>query len=84
MRCEQVYLHVQTNNDDAVRFYKKHGYVHCCPVYSCDEDLIHWRHPLYRFSVTGEIKNYYKRIEPPDCFVLSKSMAVDAPAESTA
>jgi hypothetical protein len=45
----EVYLHVQTNNDAAVAFYRK-----------------------YDFVITDKIQNYYKHIEPPDCFVLSK------------
>lgn len=43
------YLHVQTNNDIALDFYKSHG-----------------------FEVIAKIEGYYKRIDPPDCFVLSK------------
>ncbi|KAL2643976.1 hypothetical protein R1flu_011563 [Riccia fluitans] len=58
-QCEQqtespimeVYLHVQTNNDAAIEFYKK-----------------------FNFEITEEIKNYYKHLEPPDCFVLSKTL----------
>ena len=44
-----VFLHVQSSNEDAMTFYKKQG-----------------------FEVTGEIKDYYKRIQPSNCFVLSK------------
>jgi len=47
----QVYLHVQTNNDSALDFYKAFG-----------------------FEITETIQNYYKRIEPPDCHVLSKAV----------
>merc|ERR1712146_44788 len=49
---KEIYLHVQTNNVEAIDFYtKKHG-----------------------FEVKDKIENYYKRIDPPDCFVLSKSV----------
>jgi len=48
---EEIYLHVQTSNADAINFYSKFGFV------------------------TREIiKNYYKRIEPPDCYILSKTL----------
>jgi ribosomal protein S18 acetylase RimI-like enzyme len=29
----------------------------------------------FGFSVTGSIPNYYKRITPPDCFIVAKSIA---------
>mmetsp|Transcript_1530 Transcript_1530/g.3922 ORF Transcript_1530/g.3922 Transcript_1530/m.3922 type:complete len:156 (-) Transcript_1530:416-883(-) len=48
---EEAYLHVQTNNDGAIRFYDKHG-----------------------FAITEMIPNYYKRIDPPDCYILHKSL----------
>mmetsp|Transcript_49968 Transcript_49968/g.100623 ORF Transcript_49968/g.100623 Transcript_49968/m.100623 type:complete len:172 (+) Transcript_49968:63-578(+) len=48
----EVYLHVQTNNDDALAFYKTAG-----------------------FTVGDILKGYYKRIEPPDCYVVSKSIS---------
>ena len=44
-----VYLHVQVSNDDALKFYQRHG-----------------------FAVTGTIENYYKRVEPPHCYVLRR------------
>eukprot|EP00249_Psilotum_nudum_P004261 c17801_g1_i1 orf=427-951(-) len=47
----EVYLHVQTNNEEALEFYKKFG-----------------------FEVIEIMQNYYKRIDPPDCFLLSKSI----------
>jgi N-alpha-acetyltransferase 50 len=43
----EIYLHVQTSNEDAMIFYKKHG-----------------------FENVGLIENYYKRIEPADCYIL--------------
>ena len=48
---EDVYLHVQVSNTEAVAFYKKFG-----------------------FEVTETVANYYKRLTPPDCFILSRSM----------
>ena len=48
---EDAYLHVQTNNDGAIRFYGRHG-----------------------FEVTEKICNYYKRIDPPDCYVLRRHL----------
>ena len=47
----EVYLHVQTSNEDAKQFYLANGFVE-----------------------TGIIRDYYKRIEPPDCFLLKKSL----------
>ena len=44
---EEVYLHVQTSNTDALDFYKRFG-----------------------FEQREKILNYYKRIDPPDCFVM--------------
>ncbi|KAE9042356.1 hypothetical protein PR003_g1661 [Phytophthora rubi] len=47
----QVYLHVQTSNNAALRFYLAHG-----------------------FEATQILRNYYKRIEPPDCYVLRRQL----------
>ncbi|KAL3663357.1 hypothetical protein V7S43_011762 [Phytophthora oleae] len=47
----QVYLHVQTSNSAALRFYLSHG-----------------------FEATQILRNYYKRIEPPDCYVLRRQL----------
>jgi len=45
----RVYLHVQVNNEVALRLYRKYG-----------------------FQTTDIIRSYYKKIEPPDCFVVEK------------
>eukprot|EP01041_Mallomonas_annulata_P000715 gene715-1376_t len=52
----EVYLHVQTSNEEARQFYLARG-----------------------FEQTGMIQNYYKRIDPPDCYVLRKSLRSDMP-----
>ena len=48
----EIYLHVQTNNHDAIDFYcKKFGFVR-----------------------GDRIENYYKRIDPPDCYIVYKKL----------
>eukprot|EP00250_Pteridium_aquilinum_P014085 c21768_g1_i1 orf=74-547(+) len=47
----EIYLHVQTNNEEALAFYQKFG-----------------------FNVTQKIEKYYSDIEPPDCYLLVKSL----------
>lgn len=53
---DNVFLHVQVNNDGAIRFYEKFG-----------------------FEIVEEKKNYYKRIEPADAYVLQKSFRETKP-----
>ncbi|CAI6005636.1 unnamed protein product [Closterium sp. NIES-65] len=57
----EVYLHVQTNNEDAIAFYSRFG-----------------------FAITDTIKNYYRRLQPPDCYVLSRSFGPGAGATAAA
>lgn len=52
----EIYLHVQTSNDEAINFYSKHDFI-----------------------TKEKIENYYKRIEPPDCYVLAKVLEKKAP-----
>jgi len=51
---DNVFLHVQVNNQGAINFYEKFG-----------------------FKIVEEKKNYYKRIEPADAYVLQKSFKGD-------
>lgn len=48
---DEIYLHVQINNEAALNFYKKFG-----------------------FEVAETIQGYYKKIEPSDCYLLTKSL----------
>jgi ribosomal protein S18 acetylase RimI-like enzyme len=52
---DQIYMHVQTSNEDAVRFYKRFG-----------------------FAVEKEIENYYRRLNPPHCYLMVKYLQPSA------
>lgn len=48
---QEAYLHVQTNNEEAICFYTKFGFV------------------------PGEtVKDYYKRLNPPDAVILRRTL----------
>ncbi|GBC04939.1 hypothetical protein RclHR1_05960007 [Rhizophagus clarus] len=47
----EIYLHVQTSNEEALAFYKK-----------------------YDFEIVATVEGYYKKISPPDAYVLSKKL----------
>ena len=53
-----VVLHVQTNNDSALAFYKQHG-----------------------FEITGHKENYYQKLEPSDCHILTYVIDRTTPAD---
>ena len=44
-----IYLHVQTSNEEALGFYKAKD-----------------------FTIGEKLEGYYKRIDPPDCFIVNK------------
>jgi ribosomal protein S18 acetylase RimI-like enzyme len=48
---DEIMLHVQTSNVDAIRFYEQFG-----------------------FEKGELVEGYYKRIDPPDCYVLRKKL----------
>ncbi|KAH8119251.1 acyl-CoA N-acyltransferase [Phellopilus nigrolimitatus] len=50
-KISSIYLHVQLSNEDARRFYERHG-----------------------FAVTGVAKEYYKKIEPRDAWILEHKL----------
>jgi ribosomal protein S18 acetylase RimI-like enzyme len=50
-QCVQIFLHVQTSNQAALRFYRESGFAR------------------------GElIRDYYKRIQPPDCYLIYRDL----------
>ena len=51
-QVDEIMLHVQTSNTDAVKFY-------------CDK---------FGFEKGALVENYYKRIDPPHCYILSKKL----------
>jgi N-alpha-acetyltransferase 50 len=50
-KIDKVYLHVQVSNDDAKRFYQRHGFIE-----------------------VGVHKDYYKKIEPHDAWILERTL----------
>ncbi|CAE8617638.1 unnamed protein product [Polarella glacialis] len=48
---QEIYLHMQTSNLSALKFYKSFG-----------------------FEIAEKIDDYYKKIEPPDCYVLRRPL----------
>lgn len=51
---DQVALHVQISNTDAIRFYTRH----------------------FDFCKGEMVRNYYKRIQPPHCYMLYKHLSM--------
>ncbi|RHZ82725.1 hypothetical protein Glove_104g50 [Diversispora epigaea] len=47
----EIFLHVQTSNEEALAFYQKYG-----------------------FEIIGTVEGYYKKITPPDAYILSKKL----------
>lgn len=64
----EVYLHVQTRYDSRQYFLKCSDPISL--MYSNEEARQFYI--SHGFEQTGMIENYYKRIEPPHCFVLHK------------
>ncbi|EAU91495.1 N-acetyltransferase NAT13 [Coprinopsis cinerea okayama7 len=54
-KIQKIYLHVQVSNEDAKRFYERHG-----------------------FTEVGIHKDYYKKISPPDAWVLEKRVTAES------
>lgn len=50
-QINSIYLHVQTDNHEAIEFYRRFG-----------------------FEIVETIRNYYRRLNPPDAYVLCKSL----------
>lgn len=57
---ESVYLHIQTNNEEALGLYRKFGFVQ-----------------------KDTKREYYKRIEPSDAYVLEKVICDSSAEEAT-
>lgn len=50
-RVDEIYLHVQVGNEDALSFYARHG-----------------------FEVKERLVNYYRKLEPADCFYVRRRL----------
>ncbi|KAK4048248.1 N-acetyltransferase 5 [Microbotryomycetes sp. JL221] len=57
---ESLYLHVQTSNDEAKAFWERHGF------------QVKARRSVH--SVVDTIKNYYRKIEPRDAWLLERKI----------